>query len=500
LSSSFLFPNGRLVSLTHGEPLETYKSSDESEERALIEHLRNGTIGRSGVFKSPFGQMPMRYFDFTASGQFHSDIEDELNQNALPFMANTHSETSHSAKLMNEYYHGAFARIAHYVKANDDDILIPVGYGSTGAINRLIHILGLRQPVWQAMPKTERKPLVIRSKMEHHSNDIAWRETIADTLFTEFTAEGTVDLDNLESLLKTHAGTRKIYGTFSAASNVTGIRNDVDNIARILHKYGVLAFFDYAAAAPHAEIVVRNSDDEESRKDALFISTHKMIGGPRTPGLLVAHKSLFQNSVPAEPGGGTVLYTSPWDHQYLPDIFSRETGGTPPVMQSIQAGLVFDLKQRIGCKRIERIEQAYLKRALDHWRDNPNLMLLGNLDTPRHAMISLVFKGLHHEFAVTLLNDLYGIQVRGGCMCAGTYGHELLAIDQMHSDFITKTILEKGRNAGKPGWVRISIGATVSEEEFVTLLDAVDFISREGKKYESKYEYIEANNSWKWKG
>ncbi len=496
-SLPFLFPNHRLVSLERPERSHSYESHDLAEEKAFVDYFRNRVLGCNHTIDTALGIQPLRYFDFTASGRFHADIEDELNEAILPYMANTHSETSATARIITGYYHKAFVRMAEYLHASEEYVLIPVGSGSTGAINRLINVLGLRLPEWCPKQFTGKPPLVIRSRMEHHSNDISWRETIAETVFTDFNETGTVDLNHLEAILKEHSGTRAIYGTFSAASNVTGIRNDVDAIARILHQYNAFAFFDYAAAAPHAEIVMSPSGDDAARKDAVFLSTHKLIGGPRTPGLLVAHKSMFQNPVPIEPGGGTVLYTSPWDHRYLPDIFSRETGGTPPIVQSIQAGLVFDLKARIGCERIERLEQDYLKRAVARWRNNPNLLLLGNLDIPRVGIVSLVFKGLHHELVVAMLNDYYGIQVRGGCMCAGTYGHALLQIDKMHSDFIRHNILDHGRTAGKPGWVRISLGATVRESEFQALLEAVDFVASEGKHLEREYEYHEESNSWK---
>lgn len=497
-NTPFLFPSGRLVSLTQHHPLKPYQAATVEDEQAFRNHVQSRVIGCDGKIQTPFGEQKIKYFDFTASGRFHKDIEEELNEYALPYMANTHSETSATARIITGYYHNAFQKIAHYVNANDDDILIPVGSGSTGAINRLIHVLGLRMPDWckSEFANLQKRPLVMRSLMEHHSNDIAWRETIADLEYVAFQPDGTLDLNHLEELLKKHAGTRMIIGTFSAASNVTGIRNDTTAIARVLHQYGAFAFFDYAAAAPHVAIDMH--PDEESAKDAVFISTHKFIGGPRTPGLLIANRALFQNTTPIEPGGGTVLYTSPWDHRYLPDITLRETGGTPPIMQSIQAGLVFDLKARIGIERIETIESDYLRRAIDRWRTNPNLMLLGRLDTRRLGIVSVVFRGIHHELAVALLNDRYGIQVRGGCMCAGPYGHELLHIDEMHSKFI-RDLLDHGRSAAKPGWVRISLGATVTEEDFRTLLEAVEFVAQDGKRLESEYAYEENHNTWQYR-
>jgi selenocysteine lyase/cysteine desulfurase len=235
--------------------------------------------------------------------------------------------------------------------------------------------------------------------------------------------------------------------------------------------------------------------DPEGSLDAVFFSVHKFLGGPRTPGLLVADRKLFTNRVPAEPGGGTVLYTSPWDHRYLSAIEFRETGGTPPIVQSIQAGLAFDLKAAVGVPRIERIEQDYLARALKEWRGRDDLYILGNLETKRLAVLSVIFRDLHHNLAATLLNDLFGIQVRAGCMCAGPYGHLLLDIDRAHSAAIRRR-LDEGHIGEKPGWVRISLSPTVSEEEFQALLEGVDHVARKGRDYEAGYELKDATGEW----
>jgi selenocysteine lyase/cysteine desulfurase len=235
--------------------------------------------------------------------------------------------------------------------------------------------------------------------------------------------------------------------------------------------------------------------DPEAGLDAVFFSVHKFLGGPRTPGLLVANRKLFTNRVPAEPGGGTVLYTSPWDHRYFSSIELRETGGTPPIVQSIQSGLAFDLKAAVGAERIERIEQDYLARALWEWRDRDDLFILGNLRTRRLGVLSMIFRDLHHNLAARLLNDLFGVQVRAGCMCAGPYGHLLLHIDERRSAAIRHR-LDEGHIGEKPGWVRISLGPTVTEEEFQALLEAVDHVARRGREHLDGYELSDATGEW----
>jgi selenocysteine lyase/cysteine desulfurase len=492
----------RLVDSASSTPRETVMTSTAAEEKQFMEHLRAGVIGAGLEIETPFGIKPLRYFDFVASGRFHRDVEDELTERVLPYMANTHSASSHTGRWMTECYEKAFRRIAAYINTSKDDVLIPVGSGSTGAINRLINVMGLRIPdqleeryqLSSRIPRCE-KPVIFCSLMEHHSNDICWRETIGETVYVDLDAQGRINPDNLEAKLALYKDRSFKIGTFSAASNVTGILNDCRALAKVLHRYGALAFFDYATAGPYVDVDMHPADDPDSYLDAIFFSVHKFLGGPRTPGLLVANRKLFTNRVPAEPGGGTVLYTSPWDHRYLSKIEMRETGGTPPIVQSIQAGLAFDLKAAIGADRIERIEQDYLSRAIKEWFDNPNLLILGLTEAKRLGIVSLIFKNLHHNLAAALFNDLYGIQVRAGCMCAGPYGHLLLHIAQEHSSQIREA-LRAGRINEKPGWVRVSFAPTVSEEEFQTLLEAVDFISKNGHKYMDKYNLCNDTGEW----
>lgn len=492
----------RLVDCLTQTPREAHVTYNAAEEQQFMDELRRGVIGQGVEFETPYGKKPLRYFDFIASGRFHREVEDELAERILPFMANTHTESSHTGRLMTECYENAFKRIAAYIHASKDDALIPVGSGSTGAINRLINVIGLRLPdqleekysLTKCIPASER-PVIFRSMMEHHSNDICWRETIGETVYIDLDEQGRISPHDLSDKLEKYKDRPIKIGTFSAASNVTGILNDCHALARVLHRNGAFAFFDYAAAGPYVEVDMYPEDDAEGYFDAIFFSVHKFLGGPRTPGLLVANRKLFTNRVPAEPGGGTVLYTSPWDHRYLSTIELRETGGTPPIVQSIQAGLAFDLKAALGVERIEQIEQDYLHRAISEWLHNPEILILGLTEAKRIGVISLIFKNLHHNLAAALFNDLYGIQVRGGCMCAGPYGHLLLHIEQEHSAEIRES-LRAGNIGEKPGWIRISLAPTVSEAEFQVLLEAVDYISKEGQKYADKYNFCDDTGEW----
>jgi selenocysteine lyase/cysteine desulfurase len=497
-----------LVDLEGEALLQPVRTADEAEERAFLEHLRGGVIGADARLETPEGDRPLLYFDYIASGRFHREVEDTLNRRVLPHMANTHTETSATGRMMTHWYERAFRRIGGYLNASADDVVLPVGSGSTGAVNRLIGVMGLRIPSqledryeMSRLIPDEMRPVVFRSHMEHHSNDITWRETIAETVYVDFDDHGRVSPDELDAQLAKHAHAPVKIGTFSAASNVTGILNDCHALARVLHRHGALAFFDYAAAGPYIDIDMhpRRADgtpDDEAALDAVFLSVHKFLGGPRTPGLLIAHRSLFSNRVPSEPGGGTVLYTSPTEHVYLEQTSHRETGGTPPIVGSIQAGLCFDLKRSIGAERIRRIEHDYLRRALAEWTREPGIEILGNLEAERLGVVSMIFTGLHHNYAVALLNDYFGIQVRGGCMCAGPYGHELLHIDAHVSQHI-KGLLEQGHGGVKPGWVRVGFSPVTTEREFQTLLEGVRFVCREGRRHIERYEMTDETGEWR---
>ncbi|MFI5370637.1 MAG: aminotransferase class V-fold PLP-dependent enzyme [Candidatus Eisenbacteria bacterium] len=502
---------GPLVRLDEATPGGPVRIGDEAGERAFLDRLRAGVIGAGVPLDTPEGPKRLAYFDWTASGRFHREVEDVLNTRVLPYMANTHSETSATGRMMTRWYEDAFRRIAGYLGAREDDVVLPVGSGSTGAVNRLIQVMGLRIPseledrydMSRLVPE-ELRPVVFRSSMEHHSNDITWRETIGETVFVPFDEHGRISVAALDELLGRYRARPNKIGTFSAASNVTGIRNDCHALARVLHRHGAWAFFDYAAAGPYVDIDLHpmgtdGRPDDEARLDAVFLSVHKFLGGPRAPGLLVANRRLFSNRVPAEPGGGTVLYTSPTEHVYLRETSHRETGGTPPVVGAIQAGLAFDLKHAIGTERIHRIERGYLERALTEWRRESGLELLGDLEAERLGIVSMIFHGLHHNYVVALLNDYFGVQARGGCMCAGPYGHELLDIDPAVSERVRR-LLEQGHCGLKPGWVRVGFSPVTSETEFQTLLEAVRFVCREGRRHLPRYEMIDETGEWRRRG
>jgi selenocysteine lyase/cysteine desulfurase len=359
----------------------------------------------------------------------------------------------------------------------------------------LERIVGIRRQI----PDDDRA-VVFLSRMEHHSNDLPWRESVADVVLVGFDDRGRVSASELDEALRDprYKDRPLKIGSFSAASNVTGIKNDVDELARVMHRHGGFACFDYAAAAPYVAIDMHPDGDPDARKDAVFVSMHKFLGGPQAPGLLVANKRLFRSRVPVEPGGGTVVYTSPWDWKYTTELSHREEGGTPDIVGVIRAGLALQLKEAIGVDRIEALEHAFVVRAIERFAAHPKIRVLGDPTVPRLGIVSIVIDEgrLHYNLAARILSDRWGIQTRGGCMCAGTYGHELLGIGAARS-YEIRCALDQGDQAAKPGWLRISFSPATTEEDFAALLDAVCALADGWQVWAQSYTMDPKTASWR---
>lgn len=481
------------------------------ERSDLIETIREAVIGNDDIVEGPFGPRPVIYADYTASGRSLAFIEDYIREAVLPLYANTHSESSGTGLQTSRFRAEARNIIREALGATDDHAVIFCGSGTTGAIDRLIGVLGLRIPAnlddeynLSGFIPADERPVVFIGPYEHHSNELPWRESIADLVVIAEDDDGHIDLADLQRQLESHADRPLKIGTFSAASNVTGIITDVRSISVMLHKHGALSFWDFAAAAPYVGINMGPTDDGPdgrlAYKDAIFLSPHKLIGGPGTPGLLVARKELFHNRVPAVPGGGTVAYVNPTEHRYLDDIEVREEGGTPAIIESIRAGLVFQLKQAVGTDAIRSREESFIRRAIQSWCANPNIDVLGNHDAERLSIVSFVVRfgkrHLHHNYVVALLNDLFGIQSRGGCSCAGPYGHRLLGIDLETSHEFAREVA-RGCEGIKPGWVRVNFNYFISEAAFNYILEAVHMIAEHGWKLLPLYRFDPASGLWK---
>ncbi len=490
-----------------------------TEPAALIERIRASVIGDHEAVAGPFGLRRVTYADYTASGRALTFVEDYLRDAVLPLYANTHTESSGTGLQTSRFREDARAIIRSAVGGNaDDHAVIFTGSGMTGAINLLVGILELRIPAGleeryglRAHIPAEERPVVLIGPYEHHSNELPWRESIADVIVIGEDADGRIDLARLEAALHETEGRGLRIGSFSAASNVTGILSDTRAISVLLHRHGALSIWDFAAAGPYVEIEMDphraapaggepDGDADLDYKDAIVVSPHKFIGGPGTPGVLIGRRELFRNRVPTSPGGGTVAYVNPLEHVYLDDPEHREEGGTPAIIESIRAGLVFALKEAVGVETIRAREEDFIDRAIATWSGEPGIGILGNPKLPRLSIVSFTVRHdgryLHHNFVVALLNDLFGIQSRGGCSCAGPYGHRLLGIDIETSHAFEREI-SRGCEGIKPGWVRVNFNYFVSEAVFGYITDAVAMVARDGWRLLPWYRFEPATGMWR---
>jgi selenocysteine lyase/cysteine desulfurase len=484
-------------------------SADASNADRLIASIRDAVVGRSEMVEGPFGPRPVVYADYTASGRALSFIEEYVLDHVLPLYANTHTESSGTGLQTTRYREDARALIAECVGATDEHAVVFCGSGATGAIAKLIGVLGIRIPsvledryqLSGHIPAAER-PVVFIGPFEHHSNELPWRESIADVITIDADHDGHVDLDHLEEELRRYADRPQLIGSFSAASNVTGITTDTAAVSTLLHRYGAIALWDYAAAGPYVAIDMGSPADGLGYLDAVVMSPHKFIGGPGTPGLLIARRELFANRVPDVPGGGTVAYVNPTEHVYLDAIEHREEGATPDIVGAIRAGLVFQLKAAVGVDEIQRREERFVRDAVAEWSAHPNIDILGNPDAQRLSIVSFTIRDgelrLHHNFVVAVLNDLFGIQSRGGCSCAGPYGHRLLGIDLDQSHAFEREI-QRGCEGIKPGWVRVNFNYFIDDDTFRYIVDAVAIVADRGRALLALYRFEPESGLWRYR-
>jgi selenocysteine lyase/cysteine desulfurase len=476
----------------------TNKNTEKSPLEQYFQQFREHIIGVEQTFQSPYGVQKLIYSDWTASGRLYASIEEKMLHQFAPFIANTHTETTTSGAAMTLAYHEARKVIKRHVHANSNDVLITTGSGMTGAVNKFQRILGLKVSEnlknYTKIPD-DLKPIVFVSHMEHHSNQTSWLETIADVEVVPSDAQGLLCLKEFERCIQKHQHRKIKIASITSCSNVTGIKTPYHKVAKLIHRYHGLCFVDFACCAPYVAINM-HPENEDEYLDAIFFSPHKFLGGPGSAGVLIFNNSLYKNTVPDNPGGGTVSYTNPWgQHDYFDDVETREDGGTPGFLQTIRIALAIQLKEKMGVQNIKQREDEINALVFQTLEGLPGVKILAPNHKERLSIFSFYFEKYHFNLVVKLLNDRFGIQARGGCSCAGTYGHFLLNVDQDTSKRIKDQILQ-GCNTEKPGWVRLSFHPTITSEELKFICDSLKDLSVHIEEWSKDYHYEATKNDY----
>lgn len=468
---------------------------------AYFETFRQQIIGEGACFESPYGTKRIRYFDWVAGGRLYKPIEEKISSVFGPYIANTHTETSETGSRMTVCYRYAHEFIKKHVNAGPNDIIITAGSGMTTVVNKLQRILSLRSGNKRGKPDftdVNEKPVVFITHMEHHSNHTSWYETVADVVMIPPTPSLLIDLEALDRSLEEYKDRRFKIGAFTACSNVTGIITPYHQMAAIMHKHKGLCFVDFAASAPYVPIDMHPADPMQ-KLDAIYFSPHKFLGGPGSSGVLIFDRSLYQSEIPDNPGGGTVDWTNPWgEYKYVDDIEAREDGGTPGFIQAFRAALAMELKERMGIDKMMQREEQLVEIAMNGLKTVPGLKILAENNTHRLGIISFYHAKIHFNLMCRMLSDRFGIQVRGGCACAGTYGHFLLKVSYDRSHAITEKI-NQGDLSDKPGWVRLSLHPVMKDDDVYFFVDALKQIVSDFTEWKKDYIYDPKKNEFQHK-
>ena len=464
----------------------------ESKEtlESYFEPFRNQILGGNDKCTTPYGNFPVVYADWIAEGRLYQPIEENIIHKVSPFIANPHSYSSYTGQNISEAYSEARRIIRKHINAGDSDILVTTGHGMTGALQRLIQILDLRFDL------RNNRPAVFITHMEHHSNHTTWEQCGADIFIVPPDENGIPITEKLREMVDKEKNRKILIGSFTGASNVTGIITPYHELASIMHSYGGLCFVDFAASAPYVNMDM-NPPKGEEKLDAVFFAPHKFLGGPGSCGVLVFDKEMH-SGVPSLSGGGNVKWTQPTGgYGYSKDIETQEDGGTPAYLQTIRTALAIKLKEKMGVDNIKKREEELLKRALASMKKMPRVELLA-CDKDGYDKIGVVsfnISGLHYNLIVRLLNDRFGIQTRGGWSCASTYSHYLFNLSKNDSNALVDRI-ESGDFTGKPGWVRISLHPTMTDADLDYCLKALDTICKKGDEWGESYSYNSSDNEY----
>lgn len=468
------------------------------EMEKYFKRFRENVVGYNQTFSSYYGEKRIVYADWTASGRLYRPIEEKMTNHFGPFVGNTHSESNETGSTMTRAYIYARNEIKKHVNADQNDVIITAGFGMTSVINKMQRILGFKINERfrdKLNIQEEMRPVVFVTHMEHHSNQTSWLETIADVVVLEPDAEGLVDLNELEKAVKKYGSRQMKIGAFTACSNITGIQTPYHKMAEIMHRNNGICFVDFAASAPYVAINMHPENPME-KLDGIFFSPHKFLGGPGTSGVMVFDKQLYSNKVPDAPGGGTVNWTNPWGgRSYIADIEAREDGGTPGFLQTIRTAMCIRLKNEMGIENMLKREKELLSIIFSELDNVEGLHILAGNIRDRLGIVSFYVEDMHYNLLVKIMNDRFGVQLRGGCSCAGTYGHYLLHIKPSQSESITR-LIDLGKLNKKPGWVRLSIHPVMTDDEVRYITDSLKEVIRNIENWKKDYKYNTGTNEF----
>lgn len=472
-------------SLLPGSPFAGFRAAVSAALEAGT--LAEGLIGKDLIIDGPFGPVRLIYADYSASGRALRQVESFVLDDVLPIYANPHTQASFCGRSINALRRAARAEVATLCGATEEDAVIFAGSGATAGIQKLVRLFQVdRRDAYG------RRPVVLLGPYEHHSNLLPWRESEAEVVeLSEGRGNGQLggpDLHELASYLSVLVD-RLVICAFSAGSNVTGALTDVVEVSRLVKKHGARIVWDYAGAGPYLPMTMHPAPD--INVDALVTSPHKFVGGPGASGLLLVRRDAVAIAEPSEPGGGTVSFVSPHGHDYLTDLIAREEAGTPNAIGDIRAALamiVRDCMLRYGL--VSRAMNLH-RVALGRWRQNERIEILGPDHQEMLPIVSFRVRDeagelVHHQLVTRILSDRFGVQARGGCACAGPYVHHLLHIDPGESERI-RLAVQEGKELEKPGFVRINFSPLMDEQEFASLVDAVDEVARYSERYIDGY-------------
>ncbi|UXX78769.1 aminotransferase class V-fold PLP-dependent enzyme [Reichenbachiella carrageenanivorans] len=459
-----------------------------------FDEIRKNIVGCGQTFDTPFGTFEMLYADWVASGRLYGPIEKAITYKFGPWVANTHSYSNKTGSLMTTAYNQAKEMIRNHVNASDSDMLVLTGSGMTGGVVRLQQILGLCTSTNGPELAEADRPIVFITHMEHHSHHVSWMETVADVVIVPPGNDLKFDLNLLQVEIDKYADRKLKIGAFTAGSNVTGVILPIHEMAEVMHKNGGYCFVDYAATAPYVDINM-HPENKLQQLDAIYFSPHKFLGGPGACGVMLFDKKIYKGKS-CVPGGGNVTWTNPWgDYGFTANDEAKEDGGTPGFLQAIRAALAIRLKEKMGTAHIEKREEELVKKAFQRMNAIEGVRIVGEQASKRIGVVSFNIDDIHYNAVVRIMNDQFGIQVRGGWACASTYCHYLFELNPSQSKRLTDGI-DSQNLTGKPGWARLSLHPTMTDKQLDYVLDAIAYIAKNKQELKEDYAYDVKTNDF----